>query len=71
MTLTAANPEITSPQAPVFLPSSIMSFYFGDGVSSNTVLRGFRLTGANHFVTEKLTNDGAGHDGSQESFFLH
>src|SRR5207253_1927903 len=25
------------------------------GISSNTVLRGFRITGANHFVTEKLT----------------
>ena len=25
--------------------------YFGDGVTSNTLLRGFRITGANHFTT--------------------
>jgi len=28
---------------------------FGEGVTSNTVLRGFRITGAGHFVTGKLT----------------
>ena len=55
VTLTAANPEVNSPQAPGF-PSVVNHVvYFGDGISSNTVLRGFRITGANHFVTEKLT----------------
>jgi Right handed beta helix region len=55
VTLTAANPEIISPQAPGFPAVVNHVVYFGDGISSNTVLRGFRLTGANHFVTEKLT----------------
>ena len=28
--------------------------YFGDGVNSNTVLKGFRITGANAYVTDKF-----------------
>ena len=28
--------------------------YFGDGVESNTVLKGFRITGANAYVTDKF-----------------
>jgi len=55
VTLTAANPEITSPMASGFPAVVNHVVYFGDGISSNTVFRGFRLTGANHFVTEKLT----------------
>src|SRR5213593_582066 len=47
VTLTAANPEITSPQAPGFPAVVNHVVYFGDGISSNTVLRGFRLAGAN------------------------
>jgi hypothetical protein len=55
VTLTAANPQITSPQAQGFPAVVNHVVYFGDGISSNTVLNGFRITGANHFVTEKLT----------------
>ena len=55
MTLTAANPQLTTPQAPGFPAVVNHVVYFGDGISSNTVLRGFRIAGANHFVTEKLT----------------
>jgi hypothetical protein len=31
--------------------------YFGDGISSNTVLKGFRITGANGFVTKERTSE--------------
>jgi hypothetical protein len=55
VTLTAANPQISTPQTPGFPAVVNHVVYFGDGISSNTVLKGFRITGANHFVTEKLT----------------
>ena len=55
VTLTAANPQISTPQAPGYPAVVNHVVYFGDGISSNTVLKGFRITGANHFVTEKLT----------------
>jgi len=55
VTLTAANPQISTPKAPGFPAVVNHVVYFGDGISSNTVLKGFRITGANHFVTEKLT----------------
>src|SRR6266566_5096051 len=55
VTLTAANPQISTPQTPGFPAIVNHVLYFGDGISSNTVLKGFRVTGANHFVTEKLT----------------
>ena len=29
--------------------------YFGDGISRKTVLRGFEITGANNFVTDKTS----------------
>jgi len=31
--------------------------YFGHGISSNTVFKGFRVTGANGFLTRKLTKE--------------
>ena len=55
VTLTAANPEVATANAPAFPAIVNHVVYFGDGVSSNTVLKGFRITGANHFVTDKLT----------------
>jgi len=55
VTLTAANPQISVPQTPGFPAVVNHVVYFGDGISSNTVLEGFRITAANHFVTEKLT----------------
>jgi hypothetical protein len=55
VTLTAANPQITTPQAQGYPAVVNHVVYFGDGISSNTMLRGFRITGANHFITEKLT----------------
>jgi len=55
VTLTAANPEVTSPRAQGFPAVVNHVVYFGDGISSNTILQGFRITGANHFVTDKQT----------------
>lgn len=55
VTLTAANPALTTPQSPGFPAVVNHVVYFGDGISSNTLLQGFRITGANHYVTDKLT----------------
>jgi hypothetical protein len=49
--LTAANPEIADKSAPSY-PSVVNHVvYFGDGVSRKTVLRGFKITGANNYTT--------------------
>ena len=49
--LTAANPQIADSGAPS--PPAVVNHvvYFGDGISPKTVLRGFRITGANNFTT--------------------
>lgn len=48
--LTAAHPEIADPQSEAFPAVVNHVVYFGDGVSERTVLRGFRITGANGFL---------------------
>src|SRR5256885_1848981 len=55
VTLTAANRELAISSEPGIPAVVNHVVYFGDGISSNTVLRGFRITGANNFVTRKLT----------------
>ena len=49
--LTAANPEIADKAAPSYPAVVNHIVYFGDGVSRKTVLRGFKITGANNFTT--------------------
>jgi hypothetical protein len=49
--LTAANPEISDPQAHSHPAVVNHVVYFGDGISRKTVLRGFKITGANNFTT--------------------
>jgi hypothetical protein len=49
--LTAANPDVADAQAPSHPAVVNHVVYFGDGVSRKTVLRGFRITGANNFTT--------------------
>ena len=49
--LTAANPELADPDAASFPAVVNHVVYFGDGISRHTVLRGFKITGANNFVT--------------------
>ena len=51
VTLTAANAELADPQAPSFPAVVNHVLYFGDGVTQKTVLRGFKITGANNFTT--------------------
>jgi len=53
--LTAANSQLTVPSEPAFPAVVNHVVYFGDGISSNTVLKGFRITGANNFVTKERT----------------
>ena len=49
--LTAANPDIADAHAPSFPAVVNHVVYFGDGISRKTVLRGFKITGANNFTT--------------------
>jgi hypothetical protein len=49
--LTAGNPQIADSRAPSYPAVVNHVIYFGDGVSRKTVLRGFRITGANNFTT--------------------
>jgi hypothetical protein len=53
--LTAANPQLTASSETGFPAVVNHVVYFGDGISSNTVLKGFRITGANNFVTKENT----------------
>jgi hypothetical protein len=50
-TLTAANPAIAVPGAASGAAVVNHVLYLGDGISSNTVIAHFKLTGASHFVT--------------------
>ena len=59
VTLTAANAQLSAPPGGVAEPGFPAAVnhvvYFGDGISSNTTLKGFRITGANNFVTREGT----------------
>jgi hypothetical protein len=57
VTLTAANPQLIGPTEGGYPAVVNHVVYFGDGISSNTVLKGFRLTGANNFVTKEGTRE--------------
>ena len=49
--LTAANPDIANEADPGFPAVVNHVVYFGDGISRDTVFDGFRITGANGFLT--------------------
>ena len=49
--LTAANPNLADAGAPSYPAVVNHVVYFGDGISRNTALRGFKITGANNFAT--------------------
>ena len=55
VTLTAANSQLSAPSKTGFPAVVNHVVYFGDGISSNTVVKGFRLTGANGFLTREGT----------------
>lgn len=50
VTLTAANSELAEPGDESFPAAVSHVVYFGHGVSSDTMLRGFRITGANGYL---------------------
>ena len=50
-TLTAANAAVADPKSRSYPAIVNHVLYLGDGLSSNTVIRNFKLTGAHHFVT--------------------
>jgi parallel beta helix pectate lyase-like protein len=51
VTLTAANPEISDKNDPSYPAVVNHVVYFGDRITRKTIFRGFRITGANHFIT--------------------
>jgi len=55
VTLSAANPALSSTNEPSHPAVVNHVVYFGDGISTNTLMRGFRLTGANAFLTKEGT----------------
>ena len=57
VTLTAANPALAARSEASFPAVVNHVVYFGDGISSNTVLNGFRITGANSFMTKERTRE--------------
>ena len=57
VTLTAANSQLGVASEPGFPAVVNHVVYFGHGISSNTVFKGFRVTGANGFLTRKLTKE--------------
>jgi hypothetical protein len=57
VTLSAANPQLALPSDAGFPAVVNHVVYFGDGISTNTVLKGFRLTGANSFLTKAKTRE--------------
>src|SRR6266581_7434912 len=57
VTLTAANPALAARSEASFPAVVNHVVYVGDGISSNTVLKGFRITGANNFVSRDQTQE--------------
>jgi hypothetical protein len=55
VTLAAANPELSLPSDPGYPAAVNHVVYFGDAISTNTVLDGFRITGANSFLCREKT----------------
>ena len=75
VTLSAANPELAAPAGGVqpASGSAVVNHvvYFGDGISSNTVLDGFRITGANNFVTREGTRELEPNTRIPKNFFFY
>jgi len=71
VTLTAANPDLRDLRQPNGSAVVNHVVYFGDGVSSNTVLDGFRITGANNFVTNEGTREMEPNTTIPKNFFFY
>lgn len=70
VTLTAANPELGGggKEGSAAVVNHVV--YFGDGISSNTVMDGFRITGANNFVTKEGTREMEPNTAIPKNFFF-
>ena len=71
VTLTAANSQLSAPSDAGFPAVVNHAVYFGDGISSNTVLKGFRITGANNFVTKEGTREMEPNTTIPKNFFFY
>lgn len=56
VTLSAANEALATKGSRSFPAVVNHVVYFGDGIGTNTLLRGFRISGANGFLTDKFTS---------------
>src|SRR6187401_3307805 len=71
VTLSAANADLSSAAHRAHPAVVNHVVYFGDGISSNTLLRGFRITGANAYVTDKFLQQMEPNESvPKNSFFL-
>jgi hypothetical protein len=57
VTLTARNPLLGLPSEDGFPAAVNHVIYLGDGISSNTIVQGFKVTGANGFLTRERTRE--------------
>ena len=57
VTLTAANTNLVHPQDGGYPAAVNHVVYFGDGIDESTQLEGFRITGANGFLTKRMLNE--------------
>lgn len=57
VTLTAANPQLSLASEASYPAVVNHVIYLGDGISTNTVVQGFRITGANAFLTKENTRE--------------
>jgi hypothetical protein len=71
VTLTAANAELSGSGKDGAAAVVNHVVYFGDGVSSNTILDGFRITGANNFVTKEGTREMEPNTTIPKNFFFY
>ncbi len=69
--LTAGSPEIADAKAPSYPAVVTHVVYFGDGVSRKTVLRGFKITGANNFTTGSGEQSPIESDDVRKTPFFH
>ena len=69
--LTAANPDIADRRSSAFPAVVTHVVYFGDGVSARTVLRGFRITGANDFTIGQGQRSPIESDDVRKTLYFH
>lgn len=69
--LTAANPDRADRRAASFPAIVTHVAYFGDGVSSRTTMRGFRITGANNFTIGQGQQSPIESDDVRKTLYFH